>query len=102
MLVYEKLSKKVKSFQKLTGVTTEPFNKIVEQVCPYWEKSEYARLSRPNRQRILTSTTGPDSPSSRHLKGVPAKARRLGSIGFELALFLALLRRLNLAYDLVS
>ena len=53
MLMYEKLSKKVKSFQKLTGVTVEQFNKIVEQICPYWEKSEHARLSRPNRQRAI-------------------------------------------------
>lgn len=53
MLTYSRLAKKGGSFQKMTGLTVEQFDRVAEIVRPYWERAERTRLSRPDRQRAI-------------------------------------------------
>ena len=53
MLTFSKLSKTPFSFQRMTGVTVEQFEKIAVMIRPLWDEAERARLSRPDRQRAI-------------------------------------------------
>ena len=47
------LRKHPKSFRRLTGLTVEKFDDLVEKVCPLFEAAEQKRLSRPDRKRAI-------------------------------------------------
>ena len=47
------LRKHPKTFLRLTGLTVEKFDPLLEQLLPIFEKAEKKRLSRPNRQRAM-------------------------------------------------
>jgi len=53
MLTFSKISRRPRAFKRLTGVSLEDFEEIVEKVRPTWEEYERKRLSRPNRQRAI-------------------------------------------------
>ena len=53
MLTYSRLAKKARSFQKMTGLSVEQFERVVEMVRPYWDEAERKRLCRPDRQRAI-------------------------------------------------
>ena len=42
-----------KTFLRLTGLTVEKFEQVLEHLLPIFEKAEKKRLSRPNRQRAI-------------------------------------------------
>lgn len=42
-----------KTFLRLTGLTVEKFDRLLEQLLPIFEKAEKKRLSRPHRQRAI-------------------------------------------------
>lgn len=44
---------KPRQFQRLTGLSVEKFDALVEKFTPLWEAAERKRRTRPNRQRAL-------------------------------------------------
>ena len=42
-----------KSFRRLTGLTVEKFDELLEQLLPLFQKTEKKRLSRPDRKRAI-------------------------------------------------
>lgn len=47
------LRKHPKSFLRLTGLTVEKFDSLLEQLLPIFEQAERKRLSRPDRKRAI-------------------------------------------------
>lgn len=53
MINYKRLSQQPKIFKNLTGVTIDEFDELYDRTYPIWQQQEQARLSRPDRQRVI-------------------------------------------------
>lgn len=50
---YQTLSKKPSHFSRYTGLSVAEFNKLAEELEPFWPEAEIKRLSRPNKKREI-------------------------------------------------
>ena len=49
----DRLRRKPDTFRRLTGITPEDFDQVMEDLRPLYEEAEKERLSRPDRERAI-------------------------------------------------
>ena len=49
----DRLRRKPDTFRRLTGISPEDFDQVMEDLRPLYEEAEKERLSRPDRERAI-------------------------------------------------